>query len=64
MTELLELAIAKLKILSPSEQDAIATLILQELEAEMRWDSAFTQSPDALAKLAGQAMAEYHSGQI
>jgi hypothetical protein len=63
MTELLERAFAQLKILSATEQDAIATLILQELEAEMRWDSAFTQSPDALAKLAGQAMAEYHSGQ-
>ena len=47
-----------MKILSPTEQDAIATLILQELEAEMRWDTAFTQSPDALAKLAANAMAE------
>ncbi|MGL5135984.1 MAG: hypothetical protein ACRC78_25920 [Planktothrix sp.] len=35
MTELLERAIAQLKILSPTEQDAIATLILQELEAEI-----------------------------
>lgn len=63
MTELLERAIAQLKVLSPSEQDAIATLILQELEAEMRWDRAFSQSPDALTKLAANAMAEYHSGQ-
>ncbi|MBD2485284.1 hypothetical protein [Planktothrix sp. FACHB-1365] len=63
MTELLERAIAQLKVLSPSEQDAIATLILQEVEAQMRWDSAFAQSPDAMAKLAANAMAEYHSGQ-
>ncbi|MGL4500822.1 MAG: hypothetical protein ACRC78_02855 [Planktothrix sp.] len=49
-----------MKILSPTEQDAIATLILQELEAKMRWDSAFTQSSDALAKLADNAIAEYH----
>ena len=45
-----------------SEQDAIATLILQELESEIRWDSAFAQSSDALAKLAANAMAEYHAG--
>lgn len=52
-----------MKILSPTEQDAIATLILQELEAEIRWDSAFTQAPDALAKLAANAIAGYHAGE-
>ncbi len=36
MTELLEKAIAKLKTLPPSEQDAIAAMILEELEDEIR----------------------------
>jgi hypothetical protein len=62
MTELLERAIAKLKTLSASEQDALASMILEELEDERRWDRAFSSSPDALAKLAATAMAEYHAG--
>jgi len=62
MTELLEQAIAKLKTLPASEQDAIAALILEELEDETLWDKAFEQSQEALAKLAAEAMAEYHAG--
>jgi hypothetical protein len=63
MTELLERAIAKLKTLSASEQDALASMILEELEDERRWAQAFSRSPDALATLAATAMAEYHAGQ-
>ena len=62
MTELLEQAIARLKTLPPSEQDAIAAMILEELEDEMRWDKAFKRSQDALASLAAEAMAEYRAG--
>lgn len=36
MTELLERAIARLKSLSSNEPDAIATMILEELEDERR----------------------------
>lgn len=62
MTELLERAIARLKTLPSSEQDAIATMILEELEDERRWDESFTRSSDLLAKLAAEAMAEYRAG--
>jgi len=62
MTELLERAIAKLKTLSASEQDALASMILEELEDERRWDRSFSRSPDVLAKLAATAMTEYHAG--
>ncbi|MGL5872265.1 MAG: hypothetical protein ACRC2R_07825 [Xenococcaceae cyanobacterium] len=62
MTELLEVAIARLKTLPSSQQDAIAAMILEELEDEMRWDKAFANSQDALAKLASEAMAEYKAG--
>jgi hypothetical protein len=61
MTERLEKAIAHLKTLPIDRQDAIATLILEELEEEQRWDDAFARSPDLLAKMAAQAMAEYRS---
>jgi len=63
MTELLERAIARLKNLPESEQNAIASMILEEIEDERRWDQAFSRSPDVLAKLAASAMAEYHAGE-
>lgn len=62
MTELLQKAIARLKTLPASEQDVIAAIILEELEDEIRWDEAFAGSQDTLAKLAAEAMAEYHAG--
>ena len=62
MTELLEQAIAKLKNLPANEQDAIAAMILAELEDERHWDEAFARSPDVLAKLAAEAMVEYRVG--
>jgi hypothetical protein len=62
MTEQLEIAIAKLKTLPSDKQDAIATLILEELEEDQRWDDSFARSPDLLAQLAAEAMAEYRAG--
>jgi hypothetical protein len=62
MTELLEQAIAQLKTLPTDKQDAIATLILAEIENEQRWDESFARSPDLLAKLAEAATAEYRTG--
>ncbi len=62
MTELLEQAIIKLKSLPVSQQNAMAMMILEELEDEQRWDEAFESSPDGLALLAAQAMAEYRAG--
>ncbi|MBC1239206.1 hypothetical protein [Nostoc sp. 2RC] len=61
MTELLEFAISQLKTLPTTEQDAIAAMILAKLEDERRWDEAFARSPDMLAKLAAEAMAEYRA---
>lgn len=62
MTELLEQAISRLKTLPASEQDAIAAMILEELEDEVRWDVTFAKSQDVLASLADEAMAEYRAG--
>ncbi len=63
MTELLERAIARLQTLTESEQNAIASIILEEIEDERRWDDSFSRSPDVLAKLAASAMAEYQDGE-
>ncbi|PSB11290.1 hypothetical protein C7B76_23420 [filamentous cyanobacterium CCP2] len=63
MTELLARAIARLQTLPESEQDAIAAMILEEIEDDRRWDGSFARSPNLLAKLAASAMAEYRAGE-
>jgi hypothetical protein len=62
MTELLERAVAQVKQLPANEQDAIAAIILEELEDEVRWQEKFACSQDILAKLAAEAMAEDQAG--
>ncbi|QCS48974.1 hypothetical protein FEK30_05730 [Picosynechococcus sp. PCC 11901] len=59
MTELLEQAIKHLQSLETEKQDVIATLIMEELEDEAKWDTAFAQSQELLADLAAEAIAEY-----
>jgi len=63
MPEWLERAIAVLKTRSADEQNAIAAIILEELEEEAKWDAAFAKSQDLLASMAAEAMAEYRAGQ-
>jgi hypothetical protein len=55
MTDDLEKAVAQAKALSEEQQDAIAALIVDEIEDETRWDTAFAQSPDLLERLAAEA---------
>ncbi|WP_026102633.1 hypothetical protein [Pleurocapsa sp. PCC 7319] len=62
MTELLNQAVARIKNLPDNEQDAIATIILEELEDEIKWEQAFSNSQDLLAELAAEAMTEYRAG--
>ena len=59
MTKLLEEAFAKLSELSEEDQDSIATWLLEELDSERRWETIFSESPDALAGLADGALAEH-----
>ena len=44
------------------DRDANVALILEELEDERRWQRSFTQSPQALARLAEEALAEHRAG--
>jgi len=62
LTALLEEAITRLKALPTEEQNAIASLILDELEEEQRWENSFASSADVLAKLGAEAIAEYRAG--
>jgi hypothetical protein len=62
MTELLERALKELAKLPEQNQDAIAALILEEIEDERRWDESFARSADVLDRLADEALAEYRAG--
>jgi len=62
MSELLEHAVEKVRKLPDAEQDAIAAVILEEMQDEVRWEKAFAKSRDALAKLAAEAMEEDRKG--
>ena len=62
MTQLLERAYAEVAQLPEPDQDVIAALILEELEDERKWQKSFAQSPDALAHLAAEALAEHRAG--
>ncbi len=58
MTKLLETSLIEVQKLSDHEQDAIASLILNELMDESRWEESFSRSQDALAYLADKAQAD------
>ena len=62
MTALLEKAMNQVSTLPPEEQDAVALLILTEIESEKRWDNLFASSQEPLSRLAEQAIAEYKAG--
>jgi hypothetical protein len=62
MTKLLQEALAKASILPDDEQDAIASLVLEEIESERKWDELFAKSHDKLSQLADEAWAEHEAG--
>lgn len=67
MTELLERAIARLKALPSSEQDAIAVRLLAELEDEQVWKAQFESTTDKewdrIAERVRQEISDRHSSQ-
>lgn len=62
MTKLLEKAVSAVSNLPEKEQDAIATMILEELADEERWAESLATSQRQLSILAKEALEEYHSG--
>lgn len=62
MTKLLEKAVAKARELPEAEQDAIARIVIDEIESEKRWDKSVADSTDKLRKLADRAWAEHEAG--
>jgi hypothetical protein len=64
MTTLLEKALAEVTELAPEAQDAIAALILEELEDEQRWDMTFAATQPQLAKLAEKVREDIRAGRV
>jgi hypothetical protein len=52
MTRLLEMAFKEASKLPEVEQNALAKWVMEELEAEGKWEKAFAGSEDILDKLA------------
>ncbi|WP_165235016.1 hypothetical protein [Aquisphaera insulae] len=64
MSELMELAFSKARALPEPDQEAIASIILQEIEAEGRWDELFARPESAtlLSRMADEALAGMRAG--
>jgi hypothetical protein len=62
MTSLLKKAFDAASSLPADRQDAIAKLVLAEIEDERRWDEAFAGSQEKLADMASEAVAEHKAG--
>lgn len=64
MTQLLEQALVEINKLPESEQDAIAKLILDELEDEKRWQETFARSQDQLTRVATKVREDIRAGRV
>lgn len=62
MTEALKKAFQAASMLPDRDQDELAAAIIEELKADERWESAFAQSQDVLARLADEALEEHRTG--
>ena len=63
MTESLRRAFDVASQLPETDQDAIATWLLSELESEKKWSDLFANSQDQLASLANEALDELSRGE-
>ena len=62
VTDELRKAFDEASKLPESEQDSLAQWLLRELDSERRWTEAFSDSADALAELADEAIQDHKNG--
>lgn len=62
MTQLLERAMARVHASDDQTQNYVASMILQILEDEAKWDASFASSQEELGQMADEALAEYEAG--
>ena len=64
MTQLLEKVLTEVHKLPPEKQDAIAAVILEELEDAQLWDKAFSESENKFSQLAQKVRTDIKAGRI
>lgn len=64
MSQLMERAFREARQLPEADQEAIAAIILQEIESERRWDELFSrpESADLLSRMADEALRGMRAG--
>ena len=62
MSPMLDLAVAEARKLPDASQDAIAALILEEIEDDRKWEASYAGSPGKLAALATRAEEQVRAG--
>jgi hypothetical protein len=62
MTDLLKQAFELASSLPPREQDFLASLVMDEMKSEARWQELFDQSGDILDLMAEEALKEHRDG--
>jgi DNA phosphorothioation-dependent restriction protein DptG len=64
MSNIIEQMFQKIVQLPESDQEAIAAIVLQEIESQQRWDELFARpnSADVLSRMADEALAEARAG--
>jgi len=64
MTALLSQAFDKAAKLPKEMQEQIALQLLDDIEAEMKWDRTFAETQDKLAVLAEKALQDIKAGRV
>jgi len=64
MTQALSAAVATAAQLPEEEQDALAAILLEEMESEERWSTLFADSPNLLERMAKEAIQDFQAGRV
>jgi hypothetical protein len=64
MTKALEDAIYEARKLPDAAQDAIASMILEQIAEDRAWDESFARSQDQLARLAAKVREDIAAGRV
>jgi hypothetical protein len=64
MTQALSAAVATAAQLPEEEQDALAAILLEEMESEERWSTLFADSQNLLEQMAKEAIQDFQAGRV
>ena len=64
MTHALSTAVATAAQLPEEEQDALAAILLEEMESEERWSALFADSLNLLERMANEAIQDFQAGRV